>query len=74
MIQIGVTKIYMKDEVQIYLESKINEALYNYTIKIQSKVRRNNMLAKHLIIRKKVLILSSYIRGFIFREKYYFYN
>ena len=70
MIQIGLSKIFMKDEVKLYLDSKINLTFHNYTIKIQSKFRKNQIFRKHQILRKKVLVLTCFIRGFFLREKY----
>ena len=58
-IQVGLNKIFMKDEVKIFLESKLNQTYMQYIVKIQSFVKR-------MIKRKKI---KKFVKGLLIRQK-----
>jgi len=57
IIQNGLTKIFMKDEVKTYLEFKLNQALMKYIVKIQAKEKGH--LGKIKQKKKKIFFSSN---------------
>lgn len=69
MIQIGLSKIFMKDEVKNFLEFKLNQAVMKYIVKIQTTSRKCLGLKKMKKKRKFSLKLQKNIRGYLIRHK-----
>jgi len=70
IIQVGLTKILMKDEVKTYLESKLIQVQLKSIIKIQSLRRGLKIHKKHKTLRAKSIKIQKYVKGFILREKF----
>ena len=69
LIQVGLNKIFMKDEIKIYLECKLNQTFMQYIVKIQSHGRRKKQVKKLSKMRIKSLIIQVRIKGFLFKKK-----
>ena len=70
LIQVGLNKIFMKDEIKIYLECKLNQTYMQYIVKIQSYGRRKKEIKKLTKLKMKSLFIQVCVRGFLFRKKY----
>ena len=69
LIQVGNSKIFMKDEIKIYLECKLNQAFFFRTVKIQSAYRRKKEMCKIKKLVSKSIVIQKYLRGVSSREK-----
>jgi myosin heavy subunit len=69
VIQIGSSKIFMKDEVKNILECKLNQAVRKYILKIQAICRKILIRKKMKVKRRMVQILHKKVRGFLMRNK-----
>lgn len=68
IIQIGLSKIFMKDEVKSYLEFKLNNAVMKYIVKIQAFSRKILGVKKMKKRRIRALKIQKNFRGFILRK------
>jgi myosin heavy subunit len=69
LIQVGLNKIFMKDEVKIYLECKLNQTYIQYIVKIQSYVRRQKQKIRIKKMREIVKKIKKVVQGFLLRKK-----
>ena len=69
LIQVGTSKIFMKDEVKIYLECKLNQVYSLKTVKIQAAFRMKKQMSKIIKLKFKSIIIQKYYRGVSTREK-----
>jgi len=70
LIQVGLNKIFMKDEVKIYLECKLTQTYMKYIMLIQSSQR---MLRAKLKLKKKKklsLVIQRRFKGFALRKRF----
>ena len=68
-IQVGLNKIFMKDEVKIFLESKLNQTYMQYIVKIQSFVKRMIKRKKIKKLRQNVIMIKKFVKGLLIRQK-----
>ena len=68
-IQVGLNKIFMKDEVKIFLESKLNQTYMQYIVKIQSFVKRMIKRKKIQKLRQNVIMIKKFVKGLLIRQK-----
>lgn len=70
IIQIGLSKIFMKDEVKSFLEFKLNQAVMKFIVKIQAFGRQilgvKKMKKKRTFSKK----IQKNVRGFLLRHWY----
>lgn len=69
LIQVGINKIFMKDEVKIFLECKLNQTYMQYIIKIQSYVRRQKQTNQLKKVRLNVSKIKKKVKWFLLRKK-----
>lgn len=67
IIQIGLSKIFMKDEVKSFLEFKLNQAVMKFIVKIQAFGRRILGVKKMKKKRFSTKKLQKNVRGFLLR-------
>ncbi len=68
IIQIGLSKIFMKDEVKSFLEFKLNQAVMKFIVKIQAFGRQILGVKKMKKKRNSTKKLQKNVRGYLLRH------
>ena len=68
LIQIGVTKIFMKEEVKNALEYKLNRI--KFILRLQNSFRMYKMKKKLLMTKYSIKTVSKFYRGHVYRKLY----
>jgi myosin heavy subunit len=71
-IQLGVSKIFMKEEVKNLLESNLNKILMNYAIKLQACWRAFKVINKIKKLRRVALLIQKSFNAYVVRKRLIF--
>ena len=69
LIQVGLNKIFMKDEVKLFLECKLNQTFLQYIVTIQSQFRKFRQKKKIKKLKEKAIEIQKVIKGLLLKKR-----